>query len=72
VGRGHIAISKFLTQKCSCPKEEQGKIKMEQRLKDRRSDDCPTLRSIISVDTKPNTVAVAKRHLLTGTWYDCS
>jgi hypothetical protein len=28
--------------------------------------------SIPSSDTKPHTVAGAKRHLLSGTWYDCS
>ena len=28
--------------------------------------------SILSADTKPHTVAGAKRHLLSGTWYDCS
>jgi hypothetical protein len=71
LGWGHTPISRILTQKCSCPKKEQQQ-KMEHRLKYRPAKDCPTWRSILSADTKPNTVALAKMHLLTGTWYDCS
>ena len=51
-GWGHLPISKFLTQNCSCPKEMQGQ-KMEQRQKERPSRDCPTLGSIPSEDMKP-------------------
>jgi hypothetical protein len=66
-GMGHTFISKFLTQKCSCPKEERGQ-KMEQRLKEGPPEDCPTWVSILSADTKPYSVAMVKSHLLTGTW----
>jgi hypothetical protein len=40
-GWGHPPISKLLSQKCSCQKESQGQ-KMEQKLKERPSRDCPT------------------------------
>ena len=40
---------------------------MEQRLKEEPTKDCPTWGFIMSADTKPNTVAMVKRHLLTGT-----
>jgi hypothetical protein len=63
------------TKTCSCPKDEQGQKKiiiMEQRLKEEPSGDCPTWGSILSADTKPDAVAVAKRCLLTGTWCSCS
>jgi hypothetical protein len=46
--------------------------KMEHRLKEGPSRDCPTWESIMSEDAKPDTVAVVKRHLLTGTWCGCS
>ena len=45
---------------------------MEQRLKKGPTGDRSTWESILSADTKPHTVAVAKRPLLTGTWYVCS
>jgi hypothetical protein len=41
---------------------------MEQKLKEGPPGDCLTWGSILSADTKPYTVAVVKRHLLTGTW----
>jgi hypothetical protein len=41
VGRVHLLISKFLTQKGSCLKEIQGQS-VEQRLKKRPSRDCPS------------------------------
>ena len=63
MGWGHIRISKFLTQKCTYPKEEHGQL-MEQRLKVGTSEDGPTCGSILSADTEPDTVAIAKRHLL--------
>ena len=62
----HPPISKFLTQKCSCPKEEQGQ-KMEQRLKEGTTDNGPTWGYIMSTGTKSNIVAMVKRCLLTGT-----
>jgi hypothetical protein len=65
VGWGHTPISKFLTKKCSCLKEDQ--TKMEQRLREGPSGDCPTWESIFSADTRPESFAVAKRHLLVGT-----
>ena len=40
---------------------------MEQRLKEEPTKDCPTWGSIMSADTKPNTVAMVKRHMLTRT-----
>jgi hypothetical protein len=43
---------------------------MEQRLKKGPPGDCHTWGSILSADTKSNTVAIAKRCLLTGTWCD--
>ena len=42
---------------------------MEQRPKEVLSMDCSTLGSIMSADTKTNTVAVVKRHLVIDTWY---
>jgi hypothetical protein len=51
-GWGYSFISKFLTQNCSCLKETQEQ-RMEQRLKERPSRDCPTLVSIESTDNKP-------------------
>ena len=47
----HPPISKFLTQKCSWAKEEQGQ-EMRQRLKEGPSRDCPTWGSILSAETK--------------------
>jgi hypothetical protein len=47
-----VYISRFLTQNCSCLKEIQGQ-KMEKRLKEKSSRDCPTLESIPCMDTKP-------------------
>jgi hypothetical protein len=61
------------------PKEEQGQKKkkkrkkkrkekkIEQRLKQGPTRDYATWGSIMSADTKPNTVAVVKRHWLTRT-----
>jgi hypothetical protein len=46
--------------------------KMEQRLKEKPYRDYPTWESILSADTKPDTVAIAKRRLLTETWCGCS
>jgi hypothetical protein len=63
----HIHI-RVLTQKCFCPKEEQGQ-QLEQRLKQGPSEDCPNWGYILSTDIKPDTVTVAKRHLLTGISY---
>jgi hypothetical protein len=34
--------------------------KMEQRLEEGPSEDCPTWGFILSADTKPNTIAIAK------------
>jgi hypothetical protein len=51
--------------------EEQDKKKMEQRLKEGPTMDCPTWGSILSADIKPDTV-VAKRSMLIGTWCGCS
>jgi hypothetical protein len=48
----HLPISKNLIQNCSCQKEMQGQ-RMEQRLKERPSRDCPTWGYIPSADTKP-------------------
>jgi hypothetical protein len=58
-GQGLPLISKFLTQKCSCSKEEQGP-KKEQKLKEGPSEDCPSWRTILSTDTNPYTVAEVK------------
>jgi hypothetical protein len=67
-GWDYPPISKFLTQRFSCPKEKQGqKKKMEQRLKEGPSGYCTTWGFILSADTKPDIVAVANRLLLTGT-----
>ena len=63
----HPPISKFLTQKCSWAKEEQGQ-EMRQRLKEGPSRDYPTWGSILSAETKADTVPVVKRCLQTGTW----
>jgi hypothetical protein len=49
---GHLPISKILTQNCSCLKEIQGQ-RVEQRLKERPSRNCPTWGSILHADTKP-------------------
>ena len=47
---------------------------MEMRLTEGPTRDCPTPRhgSILSTDTKPDTDAITKWHLLTRTLYDCS
>jgi hypothetical protein len=45
---------------------------MEQRLKEGPSGHCPTWGSILSTDTKSDTIDIAKRCLLTGTWCDWS
>jgi hypothetical protein len=45
---------------------------MEQRLKEKPPGDCPTWGTILSADTKPYTVAVVKRQLLTVTCCGCS
>jgi hypothetical protein len=49
---GHPVISKILMQNCSCQTEMQGQ-RIEQRLKERASRDCPTWGSIPQADTKP-------------------
>ena len=49
--RGHVLISKFLTQKYSSLEKIQGQ-KMEQRLKEKPFTDHPTIGSILSADTK--------------------
>ena len=51
-----------LTQRNSHEQRQQ----MEQRLKDGPSEDHLTWGSSLSADNKPDIVAVAKRHLLTG------
>jgi hypothetical protein len=51
-GWGHPPISKILTQNCSFLKKKQGQ-RVEQRLKERPSRDCPTWGSIPHADTKP-------------------
>ena len=43
---------------------------MEQRLKEGPTGDCSIWRSIMSADTKPNTVAMVKRHLMRGPGVD--
>ena len=45
---------------------------MEQRLKEGPSRDCPSWKSTMSANTKPDTLAVGKGHLLTGTSHDGS
>jgi hypothetical protein len=46
--------------------------KMEQRLKERPSRDCPTVQSIPFLQTQnPNSIADAKMCLQTGAWYGC-
>jgi len=55
-GIGSPTLHKILTQNCSCLKEIQGQ-RVEQRLKERPSRDCPTWGSIPYSATKP-------RHLL--------
>jgi hypothetical protein len=57
---------KDLTQECSCPKEKQ-EDKMEQRLKETPSQNCPTWGSILSADTIHDIVATVRRCLLTRT-----
>jgi hypothetical protein len=39
-----------------------------ERLKEGLSGDCTTWGFILSADTKPDTITIAKRHLLTGIW----
>jgi hypothetical protein len=48
--------------------------KMEQKLeqKEGTSGNCCTRATILSADNKSNTVAIPKRHFLTGTWCSCS
>jgi len=61
---GHPIISKILTQNCSCLKEILGQ-RVEQRLKERPSRDCPTWGSILHAATKPkHTLADAKKYLM--------
>jgi hypothetical protein len=48
----HPPISKVLNQSCSCLKEIKVQ-RVEQRLKERPSRDCPTWESIPHADTKP-------------------
>jgi hypothetical protein len=51
-GWDHPPISNIFTQNCFCLKEIQGQ-RVEQRLKERPSRDCPIWRSIPHTDTKP-------------------
>jgi hypothetical protein len=62
---GHLLISKFLTQKGSWLKEIWGQS-VEQRLKERPSRDCPTWGSITYTNPNPDSIADAKKCLLTG------
>ena len=57
-----ISMSEPLNQNL---KETEGQ-NMEQKLKERPSRHCPTLGSIPSTDTKPDTIADAKKCLQTG------
>jgi hypothetical protein len=59
-----------LTQNCSCLKEIQGK-RVEQRLKEQPSRDCPPRDQSYLQTPIPDTVADAQRCLLTGAWYSC-
>ena len=45
---------------------------MEHSLKERAAEDCCNYRSILSADTKSDTIADAKKCLLTGAWYVCA
>jgi hypothetical protein len=45
-------------------RKNRKKKKTEQRLKEGPTRDCPTWKSIMSADTKPNIVAVVKRNLV--------
>ena len=51
-GWGYPPIFNILTQNCSCVKEIQGQ-RVEQRLKERPSRDCPIWGSIPHADIKP-------------------
>jgi hypothetical protein len=63
-GWGYLPISKFfLTQKCSCPKEEQGQKNRTETEGRANPGMAPPGEYIKSADTKPNTVAVFKGHL---------
>jgi hypothetical protein len=64
-------MSKYFKPEMFLSKGRKG-TKMEPRLKEGPSRDCTTLGYIQSADTKPYTVVVVKRSLLTGTWYGCS
>jgi hypothetical protein len=48
--------------------KDRDKKKMEKRLKEGPFRVYPTWGSILSADIKPDTIAVFKRYLLTGTW----
>ena len=43
--------------------------RVEQRLKEKPSRDCPTWGSIAYADINPDTITDAKKLLLTGAWY---
>jgi hypothetical protein len=45
--------------------------KMEKRLKERQSSDCPNWGSISRVGTKPDSITEAMLCLQTGAWHDC-
>jgi hypothetical protein len=47
-------------------------LNREMRLKKCPSGDCPAWWFTLSTDTKTDTVAIAKRHLMIGTWCGCS
>jgi hypothetical protein len=51
-GWSHPPVSKILTQNCSCQKEIRGQ-RVEQRLKERPSRDCPTWGFMPHADTRP-------------------
>ena len=69
-GWGHLPISKFLTQNCSCLKETQGQ-RMEQKLEERPFRDCPKWDPSHMQPPNPNTTADANKYLLRGVWYSC-
>jgi hypothetical protein len=56
----------FLEGGTKYSQEEIQRQSMEQRLKERSFRDCSTWRSIPYTDTKPDTIANAKKCFLTG------
>jgi hypothetical protein len=69
------AISKILTQWCSCPKERQGQQQQQQKWnRDRRKgypETSPTRDPSHLQTPNPDTVEDATKCLLTATWYGC-